>query len=252
MRTLYDTYRKNKVFELGGAVGSPDPYSMIIQTALAAGNGIVDATAKEDPITGRASVGTTIAKGYLSGNPFGPVMGLMKAIKDKQEATRLTSNMATNKVQEERNNSGSLSLHPELLEGFKNSGYYANGGEMTKFAKSGTDITAPLASMFMAGGKAKSLSSDNALMVGPSHAKGGIQIPGMNAEVEGGETTKGDYVFSKRLGFADLHKPLATTKGKIELKPLTQDRLNAIKLINKREMELQQAQEIVKSKMGVQ
>jgi len=128
----------------------------------------------------------------------------------------------------------------------------ANGGEMTKFAETGTDISAPIARMFMSGGKAKPLSSDNAIMVGKSHAEGGIDIPEMNAEVEGGETTKGDYVFSKRLGFAGLHKPIAMAKGKIEAKPLTPDRVNALKLLSGKEDVLRQQQELLKSKLGVQ
>lgn len=129
---------------------------------------------------------------------------------------------------------------------------YANGGDMTKFAQTGTGFSAPLARMFMSGGKAKSLSSDNAMMIGNSHAAGGIDIPGMGAEVEGGETTKGDYVFSRKLGFAALHKPIAIAKGKIEMKPLTTERLISLRLLNKKEDNLKQQQELIKLKMGVQ
>ena len=42
---------------------------------------------------------------------------------------------------------------------------------------------------------------------GPSHEKGGIDYKG--AELEGGEVVYNDYVFSKRLGFADRAKKIA-------------------------------------------
>lgn len=113
----------------------------------------------------------------------------------------------------------------------------------------GGEITAPLARAYMTGGSAKSLSSDNAELKGNSHANGGIDIPSMGAEVEGGETTVGDYVFSKKLGFAALHKPIAVAKGKIESKPATSERVNSMKLLQAREERLKQAQELVKSKL---
>lgn len=132
----------------------------------------------------------------------------------------------------------------------------AMGGAM-KFASDGYrkemggNMTAPLASMFMQGGKAKSLSSDTAQFVGPSHANGGIMIPGMGSEVEGGETTKDSFVFSKKLGFADAHKPIAVAKGKIEKKPLTAERFNAMKRLNAREKELAEKQEQLKQQLQI-
>lgn len=109
--------------------------------------------------------------------------------------------------------------------------------------------SAPLARMFMQGGKAKSLSSNNAEMIGPSHADGGIAIPGMQADVEGGETTMDNYVFSKNLGFAALHKPIAVAKGRIERKPPTGERIAAIKRLAIREKELASQQDFIKQKL---
>lgn len=133
---------------------------------------------------------------------------------------------------------------------------HAFGGYMgTGITKYGTDnpeakISAPLASAFMSGGKAKSLSSDNALMVGKTHAEGGIDIPGV-AEVEDGETTKDNYVFSKKLGFADLHKPIAIAKGKIEKKPLTGERVNSLKRLMDKEKQLAAQQDIAKQQLNL-
>ncbi len=71
-------------------------------------------------------------------------------------------------------------------------------------------------------------------------------------EVEGGETIKGDYVYSKELGFAQLHRPIMKAKGKIEAKPATRERMNSIKLLNEKEGMLEQAQEFFKSRYGIQ
>ena len=98
----------------------------------------------------------------------------------------------------------------------------------------------------------KRTSSSTAEVHGPSHEQGGVLVPGMNAEVEGGETLAGDYVFSDELGFAKLHKPIALAKGKIEKKPATRERLNTLKLLNEKENNLKLMQEYVKSKNNLQ
>lgn len=98
----------------------------------------------------------------------------------------------------------------------------------------------------------KRTSSSTAEVHGPSHEQGGVPVPGMNAEVEGGETLAGDYVFSDELGFAKLHKPIALAKGKIEKKPATRERLNTLKLLNEKENNLKLMQEYVKSKNNLQ
>ena len=70
-------------------------------------------------------------------------------------------------------------------------------------------------------------------------------------EVEGGETTVGDYVFSKKLGFADLHKPIARAKGKIEAKPMTPERVNALRRLKNEERSMVMSQEYFKKQLGV-
>lgn len=100
------------------------------------------------------------------------------------------------------------------------------------------------------GGSLKPISSDGVDVQGASHAQGGVQLP--QAEVEGGETIKDDYVFSKQLGFAQLHRPIMRAKGKIEAKPATKERMNSIKLLNEKEGMLEKAQEFFKQKYGYQ
>lgn len=132
-----------------------------------------------------------------------------------------------------------LSLDPNKLE-LKDPAsitYAANGGRLSS-------------GYMAAGGSLVAQSSDGMEVQGASHAQGGVQLPG--AEVEGGETIKDDYVFSKQLGFAQLHKPLMKAKGKIETKPATAERLNALKLIDGKEQTLMLAQEYFKKLHGIQ
>lgn len=97
----------------------------------------------------------------------------------------------------------------------------------------------------------KRTSASTVEVEGPSHENGGVPVPGMPAEVEGGETLAGDYVFSKALGFADLHKPIARMKGKVERKPATRERLNTLKLLNEKENNLKLQQEYTKYKLNL-
>jgi N-acetyl-anhydromuramyl-L-alanine amidase AmpD len=125
------------------------------------------------------------------------------------------------------------------------------GTTAMKFAGGGA-INAPLTEAVTEGGTSTPLSSDSVEFKGPSHAAGGIQLPQVGAEVEGGETAKGSFVFSKELGFAKLHRPLAKAIGKIELKPATPDRKTALSLLRAREGRLAQAQETYKQVHGIQ
>lgn len=115
----------------------------------------------------------------------------------------------------------------------------------------GSNQRTPLNDLITSGGTAKKLSSDNALIKGNSHAEGGIDIPELDAEVEGGETTLNNFVFSKKLGFADLHKPIATAKGKIENKPRTLERANSMRMLINKESQLAEQQELLKKKLGI-
>lgn len=78
-----------------------------------------------------------------------------------------------------------------------------NGGKMKKFEQ---------------GGIVSSSISTNQVN-GKSHAEGGVKFPEAGIELEGGESTSGDFVFSKVLGYADKHKPIAKALAKNEKRP---------------------------------
>lgn len=101
------------------------------------------------------------------------------------------------------------------------------------------------------GGTVKNLNSNGVEFVGNSHENGGIQLPNMGAEVENNETAAGNFVFSDNLGFAKLHRPIARAIGKIEKKPQTPDRMNALQLLRDREERLASAQESYKRQNGI-
>jgi len=150
--------------------------------------------------------------------------------------------------------------------------YYAYGGNTTSTRKkkkedanwfdsgnpegiapmaNGGDVKEPaLAGMPMKGGYAKQLSSTNTEMVGNSHAEGGITVPQLGVELEDNETTNGNYVYSDKLGFADIHRKIARAKGKIEKKPATQERVNSMNRLEAREKMLAEMQEYVKQQNG--
>lgn len=160
-----------------------------------------------------------------------------------------------------KGNPGEPLMSPYYWAVNRRGGYLAAGGNMNPNTSMGKGTAYdlgtpgvednPLTKRFMSGGVATPLSSNNTQFEGQSHEQGGIKIPSLGAETEGGETTKDNYVYSKELGFAALHKPIATMKGKIEKKPQTPDRVNAMQRLNAREDKLQMAQEFIKQQRGI-
>jgi hypothetical protein len=105
------------------------------------------------------------------------------------------------------------------------------------------------------GGSLRKTSSNSTEVHGPSHANGGVKVPQANAELEGGETilhTDGDdYVFSQQLGFAELHKKIAKSRGKIEKKPISFERVASLKAIADKEQKLKLIQEQMKAQYNL-
>lgn len=191
----------------------------------------------QDPLAeamkGNAQFGTIgAALGYLRGR--------------KQQKTDQLSRFH-NQLQEEQNqrnySNALISNDPALVTGRQGEEFYSTGG----FLK-GRYYSVVKAS----GGVLKPLSKDSAEVEGPSHAQGGVDLPQYNSQVEGGETIQDDYVFSDRLGFAKLHKKLATAIGKIEDKPTTPDRINSLKRMNQSVENLKQQQEAIRQKYNLQ
>lgn len=181
--------------------------------------------------------------GAAIGGAAGLVGGLINNSKQKSIADNLAGQDTRNKAQQEQQyTTARMAADPTSFYGSTGAllqGYYATGGPLN------------VANQQTKGGTATPLNSGAAEFNGPSHAEGGIQIPGMQAEVEGGETTNGDYVFSKQLGFAKLHKPIATAIGKIESKTLSPERLNSLKLLRDKENQLKLSQEYVRHTLGL-
>ena len=206
---------------------------------------------------GRQRTGTVAAKGLLNGaaagTPFGlpgvliggalgGLTGLISGNRAKKEEKKaLYQQSIQQKIAENNRMGAQLAANPSLYQGYYDAQYYANGGTLPN-----TTMQQPIV-----GGQTTQQSSDGVSIIGNTHQQGGVKFPAMGVEVENGETIKDNYVFSKTLGFADLHKPIMALKGKIEKKPFTPDRINAIKLLNARENKLMLSQEFLKQKFGL-
>lgn len=132
---------------------------------------------------------------------------------------------------------GNINATPNLAVQGQGVAKLADGGSLAKDFTSGKEVVP--------------LSSTAAAFEGPSHAQGGIKLPEQQAEVEGGESVDGNYVFSSRLGFAQLHKPIAKSIGKIEQKSLSPERVISIKLLREKENQLKLSQDFVRQSMNL-
>lgn len=99
---------------------------------------------------------------------------------------------------------------------------------------------------YLNGGELTPISSESVEVQGNSHSKGGVQLT-PQIEVEGKETIKGGYVYSDSLGFAEKHKSIAKSIGKLEKKPVNNITNNTIKLLKDKEEALKMKQELVRS-----
>lgn len=222
------------------------------------GAGIIDSAGSGDPLTGRRSIGAYSAKGALKGAATGaqlagPVGGIIGGViglgagllKGQSEKSRVQKEMRgennRNYFANLNRSQAMLATNPEAAYGYEDVGYYADGGNMKS----------PLYNMHMKGGNAKSLSSTSVEFQGRDHEEGGIKIPKLNVEVEDNETTKGSFVFSDKLGFAKLHKPIAKAIGRIEKKPQTPERINSLRRLKGREDELAKQQEYLKRSLNL-
>lgn len=261
-----------------------------IATVTGIGSSILDSNANVNQETGAKSQGAYVGSGALKGAGMGAQIGSIipgvgtvigaglgavagtigGIFTGKEQRAKLLNEAINTNAQEQSSNeqmSGARNAaDPSLSKGISNASYFVNGGQlqrstgkMADYMRSsislkamGGGLPAPVVGAITQGGTAISLSSDNAVINGPSHADGGVDMPQINSQLEGGESTVGDFVFSKKLGFAKQAIPLARAKGTIEKKPLTQDRYNALNLLRKKEQELMQAQEGMKQVMNVQ
>lgn len=111
--------------------------------------------------------------------------------------------------------------------------------------------------IYLDGGELKPMSRDSVEIEGNSHEEGGVQL-GPQTEVEGDETMKGNFVYSDSLpangkgqSFADVHKGLAKTKGKLQEKYKSPVVNNTLALLDRKEEALKLQQETLKNMLGI-
>lgn len=243
-----------------------------------AASGIIDAAGGTDQYgrkpTG-AAIGSDALKGASVGASFGPWGAAAGAVvgaaygyfssasaKKKEERFVDQKNMAYNLQNMNRSNA-MISADPSLVTGHQFASMYAMGGQMETAGgtvvrpedrrKPGSAYSRPLADNYLSrmtradGGSLTPMSNDSVSINGPSHEGGGVQLPDAGAEVEGGETMKGNFVFSDRLGFADEHKRISKAIGRVQAKGvMTPEKVNAIRRMQDQENTLALSQEYMK------
>lgn len=205
---------------------------------------------------GRQKLGVTIGKGAAQGASMGAALGpwgmaagavvggAVGFIQGKAQKKAEQKAIADEQFNEKQRNMAEYQAlaanDPSSVWGNKGGSYFANGGNLyTDYLKSK-----------VSGGSLKKLSSDVVEVQGPSHENGGVQLPEGN-EVEGKETIKGSFVFSDRLGFAKLHKPIAKAIGKLEQKAPTRASVNSLKRLKEQEEALMILQEHYKQQNNI-
>ena len=186
-----------------------------------------------------ASMGAKLGPaGAVVGAVVGGVAGVVMAKKRERDKAKQVA-----KDQAAYQDRAASTLNFNNNVGVDNTAMYADGGLMKR----------PLAAAMMnrQNSNMKPMSENATEVKGRSHAEGGESLPDLGAEVEAGETTEGSYVFSKKLGFADLHRPLARAMGKIEKKPMTPDRVNALRLLQGKVEMLKAQQEQVRKQLNL-
>lgn len=248
MSEYYFANRYKKYYDGGSTMNS----SSTLNAAMGIGNttgGIIDGFNQPDSF-GHKSAGASAASGALKGAAAGSVfpgigtaigavvgagVGYISAkIGNKKAAQRNAVYQGQVAGMQRDQSQTILAQDPALAEGNNGADYYAQGGPLQNRYR-----------MYVEGGSLKMLNDDGGMEVdGASHENGGVQLPEQDAEVEGGETMHDNFVFSKRLGYAQEDLRLEKAIGKIESKgPQTPERRNSIQRLGERREMLKQAQE---------
>ena len=282
-KSLSSGYKLHKMNTGGFLKRNPDGSINTAELGQYAGmaSGLVDAIDPGDQY-GVQSTGGALASGALSGAAAGSVLGpigmgvgavlggatkLLGNNSAKKEKARQIG-LATDKLQEkkEREVAVNIAMNPSI-KGNSEAAKYRLGGTLKgkpagKFAMKGTVIQAYRATKSLMptvtvnpnkmakGGIVPKDNEGRAEVVGPSHERGGVKIPALNVELEGGETVDGDFVFSKELGFADKHKKIMKSMENLnkDNSPLA----NYTKsLLNDKEEKLKIEQEETKQSLGI-
>lgn len=250
----YFAKKYKRYAEGGGFFDNPEAVKGAVGIAQT-GSGIIDDFNQPDSF-GHKSVGAAAASGALAGaaagtvfGPWGTVIGgvvgggvgAIKAASGNKKADRMSHDYWGRLQQNQQALSqATLAQNPELAQGHPDGTFYAHGGPLARAC-----------GMYAEGGQVTPMNQDGAMDInGPSHEQGGVQLPQQDAEVEGGETMHDNFVFSKRLGFAQEDRRLEKAIGKIQSKgPQTIERTNATDRLGQRRETLKMAQEMYKHNM---
>lgn len=101
------------------------------------------------------------------------------------------------------------------------------------------------------GGQVEQLSSQDAMINGPSHENGGVKFPSAGVELEGGETVNNGFVFSKKLGFAKPAATIASQLGKAEKRPESDINTSTVNALQRKTELLKVHQEAAKQAAGI-
>lgn len=250
LTSQYKKYASGGAFAAGGSGWGTTVQAA--QMGMGIVNDITDANATPDvnglqkPSMGKsigssalsgAALGTSILPGWGTaiGAVVGAGVGWISGSSQQRKYKRLTAEYSRARdMRNQQTTAARIGADPSIVYGNPDSNYYANGGQLRGLGP-------------VKNGSVEDLSYENVEFKGPSHEEGGIELPANQAEVEGQETMNNDYVFSKRLGFADAHRKLAKAAGKIEQKPQTPERVRSLELIEAKTAALRQKQELVKA-----
>lgn len=231
--------RRYKQYLAGGPV---DPLSAVAM-AQQLGTSLVDTLAPTNEFGHQGAIASAL-KGNMQLGTIGGVLGYINGRKQQQEDKLNRFRGAYDARNQQYARSGAIiSADPALVTGYQGAELYADGGFLKKSYYD---------TIRAEGGTLKALSKTSAEVRGPSHAAGGVDLPAYSSELEGGETLQGDYVFSKRLGFAQQHKKLASAIGKIERKPATAERINSLKRLYQGIEDLKQQQEAIRQQYNLE
>lgn len=240
--------RKKYKYASGGdmlmttAAAGGDPYGALIQMGQQIQAQESQLLFKENEYGHQNAFGTAMTEGSKYGT-LGMIKGYFQGRKQwDADNQRRFHDQLDNRQMEMGRSATAFSMNPALVTGRPGAELYASGGFLHN----------RYASMHAGGGELNPMSSNSVEVAGPTHEQGGVQLPQLNSEVEGGESIQGDYVFSDRLGFAPIHKKLARAIGKIEKKPSTPDRLNALKRLHQSVENLKQQQEQVREQYNLE
>ena len=227
--------------EMVGAANPPDRYGVQSKGVNVAQD--VGRYAALGASIGSAFPGLGTAIGAGAGALVGVTSGLIRSGRQRRLGERMRAQEQRDFYNESMEQyKARAAADPESAYGIRGAEYFANGGSLfTKY-------------MYRKamGGSLSRLSSDSVDVHGPSHANGGVTLPNVGAEVEGGETINNGYVMSKRLGFADAHRPVAKAIGQLENRAPTRNNLEAIRRLRQREDALRMMQERVREQYNLE